>query len=284
MENNVQNKFHIALKSLKIIGYFESQFYSKLYGTLFLSFGCLIIFGELVGFVNRTTTQERLETVYFTCGAMFMFFFYLAVKSHQKRLRKCLSIIFEYHSTNDDMRLEVLQVTIKKADRVIPRLTIVMAFLLVPIPIAWCFTPLMNDFDHRNKNFDIIPYLFRCMDNGENRFPLKFLCTRRETFLHFILINLVASIYSTWGFAAFMAWQFLFLVCFCIFIKANITVLKRRLQYTVDNSRHSKLSRYNDTQAEENEYKTKMNYNQQRHLALKSQFNKVIEYHQYLHR
>lgn len=266
-----------------MIGYFDSQLLRKLYGIVYLTIAIIILLGEIVAFVNRDTIQERIEIIYTTNGLLFAIFLYAKLRRHQKMLHHFLSIISKSHSIVDDLRLEALGLTINKASYIIPKLIIIVVGFITPILVAWCFSPLLKDFDYSNKNFYVIPYLFQCADNGENRFPIKILCTKRESFLEFIFYNSLVTVIGTWGVLAFLVWLFSFLVCICIFVSANITVIKRQLQLqSNDTSRYTIHSVVQDSHADKIENESMLLVKED-NLALRIQLIKVVQYHQYLY-
>lgn len=283
MESNVQKKCYFALNSLKMIGYFESQLLSKLYGAVYFTIALIILLGEIVAFVNRDTIQERIEIIYTTNGILFAMVFYVKLKKHHEMLHQFLSAISKSHATIDDLRLEALELTATKAGYIIPKLVMILVGILTPILTAWCFTPFLRGFDYNNKNFYAIPYLFQCTDNGDNRFPIKILCTEKNSFLEFFFFNSLVTVLGTCGVLAYLVWLFSFLVCICIFIRANIRVIKRQLQVpssielrcnihcVVQNSNADRIEESTLLAEEEN-------------VALRGHLIKVIQYHQYLYR
>lgn len=280
---DASRKFQFAVKSLRIIGYFDSSFLNKLYGIFVITTDIIVLIGEIIGFVNRNTIQERIEIMYTANAALIGLFFYIGFKSHQKMVQQFLSTVSKPQSTNDDLRLEALQLTINKASNIIPKLITVMTVLVTPFLIAWCFTPLLKDFDLHNKNFYIAPYLFQCTDRGENRFPLKFLCSKRESYVEFVLINLLTTILGTWGVLTIIIWQASFLVCICTFVGANLTVIKRRLLTSMTHLGSTVPTGHKAFQADDNKHKS-MLPNKEACLALRTQLIQVIQYQQYLYR
>lgn len=284
MEGNIEKKCNLALKSLKMIGYFDSQLLSKLYGIVFLVTDIVVFLGEIIAFLNRDTVQDRIEVLYTTNAVIFALFLYLITKNHQKVLHQFLSAITKSHSSDDDLQLQALRLTVNKVEKIIPKIAIIMLCFLTPISVGWCLIPFLTEVDYRNKNYSILPYLFQCTDNGDNRFPVKFLCTKRESLFEFILYNLLVTFFAFYSVFPILMWLFSFLVCMCIFVKANVTAIEVQLLPFNEKSSHTNRSLFQDSQVVEVENKSISYYNEEENLALKTQLIKVVQYHQYLYR
>lgn len=263
MKDNVLRKFNFALHSLKLIGHFESPVLSTLYGFTFITSSIVLVFGGIIGFFNYPKLYHRLDIfcccVCVACAAIL----FVSLNGNLIVLTHFLTSISQDQSIDGDLRIEALQLTIEKAEATIPKFFVIVIFLVQIEIVGVCSILFLPEIDYHNKNYYIFPDLFQCPDDGVNRFTGQFLCTKRETFLNFFLTNLIVVLYFTWAAGVCFLWPFAFLLCFRIFIDANISVIKKALLQVGDNS--ERIGILAD-------------------FTARNQLKKVIRYHQYLFR
>lgn len=277
MADLTQRHFNLALNSLKTIGYFKSRFWRILFGSLFFISNIIILIGGIIGFINRAVISEQTEIIYNCNVQIFLIFLYVIIVNHHKLLQQFLLNIFQNQSVVDNIRMEVIQLTINIATNLIPKWIVIMLCFCITVMTFWCITPFLNEFDYHNKNFYVIPYLFQCSENvSMNWLNVNFPCTNRETRFDFLFTNFLISLYFLWV-ASIACWLLLFVLILTTFVGANISVIKKTLSQWEENSENCIPARIL------NENMPKDENTRNNHRA-KIQLIKVIIYHQYLFR
>lgn len=281
MADSMDREFHFASNALKLLEYFQTLLFNKLCTIIYMILNVTVALGAIIGFINREIVSEQIEIIYSSICLAFILSIYITIRRHYKSLKQFFCNISPRQSINADIKSEAFQLTIERAQQILPKMTIIMVCGLAILFISWIFTPLLNDFDSNNKNFYTFPYLFQCTRNSTNRFLTEFLCIKRKTPLHFFLINSLISILGLWAGTVGALTPFLFSLFICIFVDANISVIKKKLLQLEDEFGNIIPTRPQSLQVCEHG-KISFVGNMQQNLMAKTQLLKIIKYHQHL--
>lgn len=276
MKNFPPKEFRIVFLWFKIMGCFDSPVQRTIYTITLSIFAFVVLLGEFIGFLNRYSVQERGEMFFYVAVLFYFGRSYLAIRCNYGELLEFLTSISRPTGVNYELQSIVLQQALQKVSAIFPRVFVIFASLIIIGIFQWCFSPLLEDFDYHNKNFHIAPYLYQCADDGGNGFPLKSICIRMNSLAPYILVNFLLTMVTLWG-CVLHAGTFTFSVCMCIFVKTNLEVLVERLLKL-----HKKVECFLDkvSTVQDNRLISRQQYE----AALRNEFIKIIQYHQYLHR
>lgn len=275
---NLQSTTFVSL-SQKLLGHFSSPLLNVLYIATILLIGFILLLGESIGCLNRTSTQDRVEILFNIGVVLFFVSLYLAIRSKLDELLKFLTIVSKATNVNDDLRSAALKLTTDRAASVMPKLVVTFACVLGIAIFSWCATPLFIQFDLDNKNFFLGPYLYQCADDGGNQFPLEFLCLNMNSVAKYIAVNTLHTLVVMWGCVVY-AWAFIFIICICILVKANIQVLTERLQQLQESAYSRVLDGFLRIDLDVMAPELKVNLE----AVGREEFVKIIIYYQYVHR
>lgn len=282
MENSLEKLNYIS-KSLAVFGCFDSATKRNLYSIVVYGCTFIIFLGETIGFINHDTTQARIEILFnifiFTFSTFYMNY---GIRSQQDQLRQFLSDITQEQSNIfDDLRVKALSLTMNRVDVIAPKLMMMIFLNGIPAILGWCFTPLWNGISYQSKNFQFVPYLFQCTDEGKRSVLIKVLCSVGQTLDNLTFFSSIYTVFFLWCYTIFVLPLF-FIVFIWIFVEANVTVIKEEVCLYDGYSRGTFHSDVQNNQEEANE-KESVSREREKMEALKKRLSKIMLYHKYIY-
>lgn len=223
----IQKEFPLLYLWFQLLGCSLLPVQRIIYSTALTFLAFLAFLGEAIGFTNRTSIQEQVEML-FNIGLLLYFgFIHLAIRSHYDQISQVLTTICT--PKGSDLQLMVFKRTLQKVSQVVPKVLVIFASLMVLGLFQWCSAPLFDEFDYKNKNFHVGPFLYQCGEDGANKFPISSMCLTMDSWAQYTFANSLLTLLAFWGCIGH-AWTFAFFVSVCIFVETNVSVVEERLQ------------------------------------------------------
>lgn len=282
MEEAVKT-LNYASKSLSVYGLFDSPLRRRLFTVTYCASMFSFLLGEIIAFFNHNNIDERIEILaYFYSLFCWQMYLIGAMRSEQPRLLQFLSnLVHEQGHGIDDLRVKAVCLAARKVNMLVPKIIFIFALSTAPRAFGWCFTPLLSEFSYENKNFQPIRYLFRCTDEGDNLFPVKFLCCKVDNLAAFVFFNSYISLFYIYGLHVTVP-PIIFMVCIRIYVRANITVLKEEVEQSYGDLKCRPSSGPPNDPADDDENESVLS-DEERKMMLKKRLRIIIRYHQYIY-